>query len=309
MAFVTEDGGIRSHDTHIGVAFHACHIDGFSKSCVEVTKNAEVACNGIFTSIDTIAVTIEAVVFVILLTEPRSAPIVVLIHQIHRTSISPSWVVRSPRLDIAYQNHFRVLRLNGIVELLVALNIVVALVVIVVEGIVVVLVAYLNKTYSEWFGMTIFSSKCTISRRNISVAVFNQIESFLNIIIQVLIVYHPAVTESDIANEERLCAKVLRQLEQFVQAQSVAHSVAPVYIPMSRPLLDRTNGLLPLETIGLTVSPSAFDVASAGEADKSWMKLSQHLGKVAPTTVLSVLESGRHQGNDVHVDGHRFRSF
>ena len=82
MISVAEDGGIGSHDTHIGIPLHACHIDGFCKSGIQVTQSTEVAGNSILTCIDAITVTVIMIVLVILLGEPRCAAVVMLIPQV-----------------------------------------------------------------------------------------------------------------------------------------------------------------------------------------------------------------------------------
>ena len=180
MTLGAEDGSIGSHDTHIGVSLHACHINGFGKGCIQIAQSAKFAGNGILTRINAIAVAVIMIVLVILLTEPCGAAVVVLIHCIHRISVAPGGVVCSPRLYIAYQNHIGILGLYGIIELFVALCVVVALVVIVIKGIIVVLVTYLYEAQTERFRMSVGCSHSSERCTDVPIAILYQIKCLLN---------------------------------------------------------------------------------------------------------------------------------
>ena len=103
----------------------------------------------------------------------------------------PTRIVAAPRYQIANADNLRILRLDGIIELYVAVG-------IVVERI--VLVAYLDILQVERLGMSGSGTLAAPFRRDVSIAVFYQVECFLNIFTDVLIVVSPVMAHADVCH-------------------------------------------------------------------------------------------------------------
>ena len=101
-------------------------------------------------------------------------------------------------------------------------------------------------------------------------------------------------------NVERLCAKVFRQLQKLVEAQTVAGAVAPVAVEVSEAFLDGSYGALPVE--GVVGRLLSLNEASAREAHEGRLESVQQFGQVGAAAIVAVLERWREQRH--HVEGH-----
>ena len=135
-----------------------------------------------------------------------------LIDNIHWVCVTPGGIVRPPALHVPDADCFRPACLNSVVELTVTFGIVVALVAVVVELIVVILVANLYETHTEGFGMPGSDTFCTPDSGGIAISVLQSVESFLNEILDVLIVLIPSVTHAHVDHKHWLCAQIFSQL-------------------------------------------------------------------------------------------------
>ena len=205
----------------------------------------------------------------------------------------PTRIVAAPRHQITNADNLRILRLDGIIELYVAVG-------IVVERI--VLVTYLDILQVKRFGMTGCRTLATPFRRDISIAVFYQVKCFLNIFTDVLIVVSPVVAHADICHKHRCGADVLAVLQIFVYALTVADHVAPSVVPQRYAFLLRAYRIFPqIATFTIEVSaPHALHVASARETQELWLNVGQHLTDILAHAVLAVVECRREQTH--HVD-------
>ena len=100
---------------------------------------------------------------------------------------------------------------------------------------------------------------------------------------------------------ERLGVQVFGKLKILIESHTVAGAIAPVYVLMSRTLLDRTDGLLPVECI-LRRFLSLY-VATAREADELRMDVIEKLSQIRAQAVLAILESRREEAYHIENDG------
>ena len=172
------------HLHHVGVPFRATHEDGFAQCCVHVAERAFTFRSCPFAHIDLGVCARIAVVVMVGSHEPCGSAVVVFIDKVDGMRQSPLGVVRAPAGVVADADDVGIAFLDGIVELDVAFG-------MVVEG--VVLVANLDIFQVEGFGMTCLGTLCAPCRSDVAVAVLNDVECFLNVFAEVLIVVCPSV--------------------------------------------------------------------------------------------------------------------
>ena len=242
-----EDGSERCHHAHVAVAFHAHHIDGFAQGTVHVAVLAVCVgrVGGILTVVDFYAAWV-VVILVVVGAHPRVASVVVLINDFHRIVVAPRGVVSAPGFHIAYRDYVGILLLDGFVEHVVALGVVLALRVCV--GLI-VLVAYFDELQVVRFGMSVGHALGSPYGRCVAVGILYSVKGILHQGFGFFKSEGIAVTQAHVHHEKWCCAEVFAHLEIFVKAQSVARPVAPVAVRVSRTLLNRADSLLPLECI------------------------------------------------------------
>ena len=216
-----------------------------------------------------------------------------LVNDFNWVFVAPCRVVGTPRLHIADGGDFRIFFFNGLVELIVALRILIALVAIRPHLVVIVLVAYLNEFQVIGSRMSVFDSHGSVCRRAVAVGVFNGIECVLYQCVQVGHWNIPTVSQSDVDNEEWGSPHVFGQLKVFIKTQTVAAPVAPVVAHVSVSLFDGANGALPLP--GVVEALLSFDEASAGKAEECRFCVGQQLCQIGAQSVGPVVPCVREQ--------------
>ena len=100
---------------------------------------------------------------------------------------------------------------------------------------------------------------------------------------------------------ERLGVQIFGKLKILIESHTIAGAVTPVHVLVARTLLDRTDGLLPVECI-LRRLLSLY-VATAREADELRMDVIEKLSQIRAQAVLAILESRREEAYHVENDG------
>ena len=214
--------------------------------------------------------------------------------------VSPRWVVGTPRLHVADDDHLRVLCLDGVVELYITFGIVVALVAIILWMEIVVFVANLNESQVEGLGVSVCRTLGAPFGRNIAITILNGIHRLIDIFLYLVVGDHPSVTYTHIYYEERFGTEILGQLQQFMESQSVAYVVVPVYVTVSWSFFDRTNGFLPFKAVGFTISVFSLYKASSGESYKGGVYCFQLLRQVDATAVGPIFIGRWEQANHIN---------
>ena len=107
--------------------------------------------------------------------------------------------------------------------------------------------------------------------------------------------------QTNIHHIERLGVQILGKLQILIEAHTIAGTVAPVYVLMTRTFLDRTDGLLPVESILWRFL--SFNVATAREADELRMDVIEKLSQVRAQAIFAILESRREEAYYIENDG------
>ena len=81
--------------------------------------------------------------------------------------------------------------------------------------------------------------------------------------------------------------------------QSVGGAVAPVHVPMTFTLLNRSDGTFPAEGVVRTLLP--LYKAAARETHELRVHLPQHIGQIRTHTVLTVLERRRKEAHHIYL--------
>ena len=143
----------------------------------------------------------------------------------------------------------------------------------------VVLIANLQIFDVVWLRMTVFSTERTIFRGNRTVGILQGIHALINPRLDAVYRSHAAVPQTYVYNIERLGVQIFGKLQILIESHTVAGTVAPVYVLMARTFLDRTDSLLPVESI-LWRFLSLY-VATAREADELRMDVIEKLSQVS----------------------------
>ena len=221
-----------------------------------------------------------------------------LVEQLYAFVAFPLRVIIAPSHHVADEVHLRIFRQYGILELLEALVVVVALC-----GRVwlVVLITNLQILDVVWLRMTVLGTQGTILGGNRTIGILQGIHALVNPRLDAIHRSHTAVPQTYVYYIERLGVQILSQLQILIESHTVAGAVAPVHVLMSRTLLDRTDGLLPVECILWRLL--SLYVATAWEADELRMDVIEQLSQIRAQAVLAILESRREEANHVENDG------
>ena len=165
----------------------------------------------------------------------------------------------------------------------------------------VVLITNLQILDIVWFRMTVLSTERTIFRGNRTVGILQGIHALINPRLDAVYRSHTAVPQTYVYNIERLGVQILGKLQILIKSHTVAGTVAPVYVLMARTFLDRTDSLLPMESI-LRRFLSLY-VATAREADELRMDVIEKLSQVRAQAILAILESRREEAYHIENDG------
>ena len=221
-----------------------------------------------------------------------------LVEQLYAFVAFPLRVIIAPSHHVADEVHLRIFRQYGILELLEALVVVVALC-----GRVwlVVLITNLQILDVVWLRMTVLGTQGTILGGNRTIGILQGIHALVNPRLDAIHRSHTAVPQTYVYYIERLGVQILSQLQILIESHTVAGAVAPVHVLMSRTLLDRTDGLLPVECILWRLL--SLYVATAWEADELRMDVIEQLSQIRAQAVLAIIESRREEANHVENDG------
>ena len=136
----------------------------------------------------------------------------------------------------------------------------------------------------------------------IAVAILYRIESLLDVFVYPGIVLHPSVPHTHVHHEQRLGPQILGELQHFMESETVRHPISPILVHVSRTFLYRTNGILPLETVGFSVSIKSFHVAAAGETYERRFHGFQLFRQVDAATVVAAFVSRRKKTYHIQHD-------
>ena len=283
------------HLHHVGVVFGSAHEDGFAQSGLHVAEFAFLLRGSPLAYVDLRFGARIAVEVVVGTDEPLGRAVVVFVDQVDRMGKSPLREVGSPAGVVADTDDFGIFLLDGIVELDIALGIVVERV---------VLVANLDIFQVEGLGMSGCGTLGTPCGVDVAVAVFNQVERLLDVLVEVEVVVRPVVSHTDVDHIHGYGTDVLAVLQIFVDALSVGHHVAPAVVPQLYALFLRTHRVFPqIAAVALQVCvPRAFNVASAREAHEGGLDVGEHLSHVATESVFAVVERRGEEAH--HVEHH-----
>ena len=221
-----------------------------------------------------------------------------LIKQLYALVAFPLRVVIAPCHHVADEVHLWIFRQNGILELLEALVVMVALS---RRVWLVVLITNLQILDVVWFRMTVLGTQRTILGGNRAIGILQGIHALVNPRLDAVHRSHTAVPQTYVYYIERLGVQVFGKLKILIESHTVAGAVAPVYVLMSRTLLDRTDGLFPVECI-LRRLLSLY-VAAAREADELRMDVIEKLSQIRAQAILAILESRREEAYYIENNG------
>ena len=298
IVLVDEDGGVGGQLHHVAVVLHAHHVDGLAEGGVLVAQVAETVGDGILADVDLRPAAVVAVILVERLGKPAGCAVVVLVEQVNGQLGVPLRVVVAPGHHVANDFHLRILGADGLVELVVALVVVVALLSRV--GLV-VLVAHLQVFQAEGLGMTVLGTHGAILRRRGAVGILDGSEALVDPELDAVVGRHAAMPQTHVDHVEGLGTEVLGQLQIFMIAQSVGGAIAPVHVPVALTLLDGANGALPAE--GIVGALLSLHEAASGEAHELRVHLPQHVGQVGAHAVGAVLECRGEEAHHVELEG------
>ena len=221
-----------------------------------------------------------------------------LVEEFYALVAFPLRIVIAPSHHVTDEVHLRIFCQNRILELLEALVVMVAL----SRRIrLVVLITNLQILDIVWFRMTVLSTERTIFRGNRTVGILQGIHALINPRLDAVYRSHTAVPQTYVYNIERLGVQILGKLQILIESHTIAGTVAPVYVLMARTFLDRTDSLLPVESI-LRRFLSLY-VATAREADELRMDVIEKLSQVRAQAILAILESRREEAYYIENDG------
>ena len=149
--------------------------------------------------------------------------------------------------------------------------------------------------------MTVLGTQRTILGGNRTIGILQGIHALVNPRLDAIHWSHTAVPQTNIHNIERFGVQILGKLQIFIESHTVAGAIAPVYVLMTRTLLDRTDGLLPVECI-LRRLLSLY-VATARETDELRMDVIEKLSQIRAQAIFTILESRREEAYHVENDG------
>ena len=295
---VGEDRSVGCHGHNIRIVLDAHHIDSLTECSIERAHIAEALGYGIFAYINLAALAVVVIILVEVLGKPGWVSVVVLVEQLYALVAFPLRVIIAPGYHVADEMHLRIFRQYGILELLEALVVVVAL----SRRIrLVVLITNLQILDVVWFRMTVLGTQGTILGGNRTIGILQGIHALVNPRLDAVHRSYTAVPQTYVYYIERLGVQVFGKLQILIESHTVAGAVAPVHVLMSRTLLDRTDGLLPVECI-LRRLLSLY-VATARETDELRMDVIEKLSQIRAQAIFAVLESRREEAYHVENDG------
>ena len=124
----------------------------------------------------------------------------------------------------------------------------------------------------------VLGTERTIFRGNRTVGILQGIHALINPRLDAVYRSHTAVPQTYVYNIERLGVQILSKLQILIESHTIAGTVAPVYVLMARTFLDRTDGLLPVESIFRRFL--SLYVAAAWEADELRMDVIEKLSQI-----------------------------
>ena len=125
---------------------------------------------------------------------------------------------------------------------------------------------------------------------NRTVGILQGIHALINPRLDAVYRSHTAVPQTYVYNIERLGIQVFGKLQILIESHTIAGTVAPVYVLMARTFLDRTDSLLPVESI-LRRFLSLY-VATAREADELRMDVIEKLSQIRAQAFSRFLKVG-----------------
>ena len=165
----------------------------------------------------------------------------------------------------------------------------------------VVLITNLQIFDVVWFRMTILGTQRTIFRGNRTIGILQGIHALVNPRLDAVYRSHTSVPQTYVYNIERLGVQILGKLQILIKSHTVAGAVTPVYVLMTWTFLDRTDGLLPVESILWRLL--SFNVATAWETDELRMDIIEELSQIRAQAILAILESRREEAYHIENDG------
>ena len=221
-----------------------------------------------------------------------------LIKEFNALIAVPLRIVIAPGYHVTDEVHLRIFCQYGILEFLEALVVMIALL---ARVWLVILITNLQVLDIVWLWMTILGTERTIFRGNRTIGILQGIHALVNPRLDAVYRSHTAVPQTYVYNIERLGVQILGKLQILIKSHTVAGTVAPVYVLVTRTFLDRTDGLLPVESI-LRRFLSLY-VATAREADELRMDIIEKLSQVRTQAILAILESRREEAYHIQNDG------
>ena len=221
-----------------------------------------------------------------------------LIKEFNALIAVPLRIVIAPGYHVTDEVHLRIFCQYGILEFLEALVVMIALL---ARVWLVILITNLQVLDIVWLWMTILGTERTIFRGNRTIGILQGIHALVNPRLDAIYRSHTAVPQTNIHHIEWLGIQILSQLQILIKSHTVAGTVTPVHVLMSRTFLDRTDGLLPVESI-LRRFLSLY-VATAREADELRMDIIEKLSQVRTQAVLAIFESRREKAYYIQNDG------
>ena len=254
--------------------------------------------HGILAYINLAALAVVRVILIEVFGKPGWVAIVVLVEQLYALVAFPLRVVVAPSHHVTDEVHLRIFRQDGILKLLEALVVVVALC-----GRVrlVVLITNLQVFDVVWLWVTILGTKGTILGSDRTVGILQGVQALVYPRLDAVYRSLASMPETYVHYIERFGVQILGKLQVLIEAHTIAGAITPVHVLMSRTFLDRTDGLLPVE--GILWRFLSLYIATARETNELRVDIVEQLRQVRAQAILTILESRREEAHHVELDG------
>ena len=162
-----------------------------------------------------------------------------------------------------------------------------------------VFIAYFDVFEIVWSRMSVAGADGAPPRVSSSVAILYQVEQVVYQGLH-LVKRGPEIPVIDSCADavHRFRSEILAHPEHLVQAEALAVAVMPVLYILARPFIHRSDGLFPVPSV---LDGAGLHVAASGEADKFRVEDVYQFSEVFAETVRTVLESRRHEADEVDL--------
>src|SRR3979490_3229970 len=154
-----------------------------------------------------------------------------------------------------------------------------------------ILVSDFHVFQGKWCRVTISGAFCAPSGGCVTCYILNFIEGIVNIGNQISTRIDVSAVEriAGVDGEKRFHVDVFAPFQELQKSQAVIGAVTP-RAKMAGPLLNRAQGVLPLESIRNCIS---FEVISSRHPQKRWFDRSQFFHQIGTVSIWPIFESRR----------------